>query len=78
MEDGSKTWFLPLWQFPGLLAKLLSTPAILTEGPLISFQSEPPSKGTFDFLCRSETTARKIFQNQEKEIIAAQHSKISF
>ena len=35
MEVGSKRWFLPFWQFPGLLAKLLLTPAISTERPLI-------------------------------------------
>ena len=35
MEDGSKRWFLPFWQFPGLLAKLLLTPAISTERALI-------------------------------------------
>ena len=34
VEDGPKTWFLPFGQFPGLLAKLLLTPAVSTEKKL--------------------------------------------
>ena len=43
MEDGSKKrWFLPFWQFPGLLAKLLLTPAVSTGRALTSYLKRAP------------------------------------